>query len=90
MFVTADGKVQQRVLAVQRSVGNSWLVADGIKDGDRVIVEGTQRIRDGQDVTVASVTIDDASGELKQADAGDSAKPQTGGADKSVITGSTK
>ena len=53
-------------------------------------VEGTQRIRDGQDVTVASVTIDDASGELKQADAGDSAKPQTGGADKNVITGSTK
>lgn len=67
MFVTADGKVQQRVLKVQRSIGNSWLVNEGITDGDRVVVEGIQRIRDGQDVNVSPVTIDDATGELKQA-----------------------
>ncbi|NLR99283.1 efflux RND transporter periplasmic adaptor subunit [Rhizobium sp. P38BS-XIX] len=67
MFVTADGKVQQRVLKIQRSIGNSWLVNEGIADGDRVIVEGVQRVRDGQEVTVSPVTIDDATGELKQA-----------------------
>ncbi len=67
MFVAADNKVQQRVLKVQRSIGNSWLVNEGMKDGDRVIVEGGQRVRDGQDVNVAAVTIDDATGELKQA-----------------------
>ena len=67
MFVTADGKVQQRVLKVQRSIGNSWLVNEGIADGDRVIVEGVQRVRDGQEVTVSPVIIDDATGELKQA-----------------------
>ena len=66
MFVTAENKVQQRVLKVQRSIGNSWLVNEGMKDGDRVIVEGSQRVRDGQDVTVSNVTIDDATGEVKQ------------------------
>jgi membrane fusion protein (multidrug efflux system) len=73
MFVTADGKVQQRVLKVQRSIGNSWLVNEGMKDGDRVIVEGSQRVRDGQEVNVSPVTIDDATGEVKQAAA--DAKP---------------
>ncbi|MCZ3374321.1 efflux RND transporter periplasmic adaptor subunit [Rhizobium sp. AG207R] len=67
MFVTADGKVQQRVLQVQRSVGNSWLVSDGINDGDRVIVEGVQRVRDGQEVKVTPVTIDYATGDIEQA-----------------------
>ncbi len=73
MFVAADGKVQQRVLKVQRSIGNSWLVNEGMTDGDRVIVEGSQRVRDGQEVTVSPVTIDDATGEVKQATA--DAKP---------------
>ncbi|UWU23369.1 efflux RND transporter periplasmic adaptor subunit [Rhizobium sp. CB3060] len=66
MFVTADNKVQQRVLKVQRSVGNSWLVNEGMQDGDRLVVEGSQRVRDGQEVNVAAVTIDDATGEVKQ------------------------
>ncbi|MBB4567988.1 membrane fusion protein (multidrug efflux system) [Rhizobium leucaenae] len=73
MFVTADNKVQQRVLKVQRSIGNSWLVNEGMKDGDRLVVEGSQRIRDGQEVNVAAVTIDDATGEVKQV-AGDPAE----------------
>ncbi|OCJ08706.1 efflux transporter periplasmic adaptor subunit [Agrobacterium sp. B131/95] len=67
MFVTAENKVQQRVLKVQRSIGNSWLVNEGMTDGDRVIVEGGQRVRDGQDVNATAVTIDDATGEVKQA-----------------------
>ena len=73
MFVSSDGKVQRRTLSVQRSIGNSWLVAGGINDGDRVIVEGIQRVRDGQDVKVDNVTLDDATGEIKQAEAADAA-----------------
>ncbi|MBN8954002.1 MULTISPECIES: efflux RND transporter periplasmic adaptor subunit [unclassified Rhizobium] len=93
MFVTADGKVQQRVLKVERSIGNSWLVNQGVTDGDRVIVEGVQRVRDGQDVNVALVTVDDASGNLEQASAADA--PQSGqrskadGTDEAAVTGST-
>lgn len=92
-FVSDDGKVEERVLAVQRSVGNSWLVNGGLKDGDQVIVEGTQRVRTGQEVKVTLVTIDDATGTVKQAEA-DSAKPDKQAsreaAEDAVTTGATK
>jgi membrane fusion protein (multidrug efflux system) len=92
-FVSAEGKVQERVLSVQRSIGNSWLVNEGLKDGDRVIVEGSQRVRDGQDVNASPVTVDDATGELKQATV-DAAKPveqtKLENADKAASTGATK
>lgn len=77
-FVLPDGKIDERVLIVDRSIGNSWLVADGIKDGERVVVEGNQRVRAGQDVTTSDVIVNDATGELEQA------AKETGGAAKSV------
>ncbi|WP_108051250.1 efflux RND transporter periplasmic adaptor subunit [Bosea sp. 124] len=66
-FVGADGKVEERVVATSRSVGNNWLVERGVKDGERIIVEGGQLVRPGQTVTGNEVTIDEASGELKSA-----------------------
>jgi membrane fusion protein (multidrug efflux system) len=65
LIVTAEGKVEQRVLAVGRNVGNNWLASAGVKDGDRVIVEGTQLVRPGQDVTAVEVTIDENTGEVR-------------------------
>ena len=47
MVVTADGKVAPRQVKVSRTVGNRWLVEDGLKAGDRVIVEGLQKIQPG-------------------------------------------
>ena len=64
MFVTADGKVEQRVLSISRNVGNNWLIQSGIHDGDRVIVEGTLLIRPGQAVSAVEVTIDENTGEV--------------------------
>ena len=46
--------VERRVLKTERAVGDAWLVTDGLKDGDRVIVEGIQRIRPGVTVKVES------------------------------------
>ena len=65
MFVGADGKVDQRVLSLGKNIGNNWLVNTGIADGDRVIVEGTQLVRPGMDVTAAEVTIDENTGEVR-------------------------
>jgi membrane fusion protein (multidrug efflux system) len=76
LFVTPEGKVEQRVLAVDRSVGNSWLVSSGVKDGDRMIVEGTQLVRPGQDVTAVEVEIDDTTGEVRGRSQGSA--PQSG------------
>lgn len=44
--------VERRVIKTERAVGDAWLVADGLKVGDRVIVEGLQRIRPGMTVKV--------------------------------------
>lgn len=65
MFVTAAGKVEQRVLTLGKNVGNNWLVSTGIQDGDRVIVEGTQLVRVGMEVSAVEVTIDDNTGEVR-------------------------
>jgi membrane fusion protein (multidrug efflux system) len=48
--VGKDEKVEQRVLELDRAVGDKWLVAKGLTDGDRVIVEGLQRVRPGDRV----------------------------------------
>ncbi|WP_293798776.1 efflux RND transporter periplasmic adaptor subunit [uncultured Bosea sp.] len=66
-FVSADGKVEERVLTTRRNIGNNWLVDSGVKDGERVIVEGGQLVRPGQTVTVNEVSVDEATGELKSA-----------------------
>jgi membrane fusion protein (multidrug efflux system) len=50
MVVNAEGKVEPRQVKVSRTVGNRWLVEDGLKAGDRVIVEGLQKIQPGATV----------------------------------------
>ena len=44
MVVDAEGKVAQRAVSVSRAIGDKWLVEDGLKAGDKVIVEGLQKI----------------------------------------------
>ncbi|RWA73715.1 MAG: efflux RND transporter periplasmic adaptor subunit [Mesorhizobium sp.] len=65
MVVNAQGKVESRILSVRNSVGNNWLVDSGVGDGDRVVVEGVQLVRAGGDATPVEVTIDEATGEIK-------------------------
>ena len=51
MVVGKDGKVEQRILEVQRAMGDRWLVTSGLAAGDQLIVDGLQRIRPGVPVT---------------------------------------
>ncbi|WP_332671644.1 efflux RND transporter periplasmic adaptor subunit [Aromatoleum sp.] len=48
-----DGKVQQRQLKVERAVGDQWLVTDGLAAGDRLILDGLQKLRPGMTAEVA-------------------------------------
>lgn len=51
-LVLGEGnKVERRRLVLERAVGNQWLVTQGLKVGDKLIVEGLQRARPGQAVT---------------------------------------
>ncbi len=47
LIVDAEGKVQQRKLTLDRTIGNEWLVSSGLAPGDRVIVEGMQKVKPG-------------------------------------------
>lgn len=48
--VNADDEVEQRTLTVDRAIGDAWLVNAGLAPGDRVIVEGRQKVRPGDRV----------------------------------------
>ena len=52
LIVDAEGKVQQRMLTLDRTIGDKWLVSAGLAPGDRVIVEGVQKVRPGASVKV--------------------------------------
>lgn len=47
LIVAADGTVQPRIVRTDRALGAQWLIADGLAAGDRVIVEGLQKVRPG-------------------------------------------
>jgi RND family efflux transporter MFP subunit len=50
LVVGADDKVELRPLVAERAIGDKWLVSDGVKAGDRVIVEGVQFAKPGATV----------------------------------------
>jgi len=50
LLVNAGGKVEQRKIAIDRALGDRWLVSEGLAECDRVIVEGLQKIRPGMPV----------------------------------------
>ena len=52
LVVDSENKVQQRMLALDRTIGDKWLVSDGLAPGDRVVVEGIQKVRPGASVKV--------------------------------------
>jgi membrane fusion protein (multidrug efflux system) len=50
MVVNAEGVVEARPVQVAQSLGENWVVISGLQAGERVIVEGLQRVRPGAPV----------------------------------------
>jgi len=55
LVVDAEEKVQQQMITVDRAIGDKWLIASGLKPGDRVIVEGMQKVRPGASVKIVPI-----------------------------------
>ena len=51
LVVSADNKVEQRTVTIVQALGNQWLVSDGLSAGDRLIIDGLQKVRPGATVT---------------------------------------
>lgn len=47
LVVDKAGTVERRALVTDRSIGDSWLVSEGLAPGEMVIVDGMQRVRPG-------------------------------------------
>ncbi|MGE8151385.1 efflux RND transporter periplasmic adaptor subunit EmhA [Pseudomonas vancouverensis] len=56
LVVGPDNKVELRQLKANRTVGNLWLIEDGLKAGDRLITEGLQYVKPGIEVKASEAT----------------------------------
>ncbi len=74
LIVDAKGKVLQRMLTLDRSIGDKWLVSSGLEPGDRVIIEGIQKVKPG--VSVKTFPFD-ANGDRNSGEHKDTTPPTT-------------
>lgn len=58
MVVGEGDKVEVRQITAAQAIGDKWLVTDGLKTGDRVIITGLQKVRPGAQVKVQEVSSD--------------------------------
>ncbi|TKA16656.1 efflux RND transporter periplasmic adaptor subunit [Xanthomonas euvesicatoria] len=56
MVVGSDNKVAQRVLTTGDAIGDKWVVRQGLKAGDKVIVQGLQKASVGAEVRAVEVS----------------------------------
>ncbi len=68
--VGPDGKVQARVLKTGGVYGDKWLVTDGLRPGDRLIVEGLLKVKPGIAVKAANADLSASAGSTAAAPAG--------------------
>ncbi len=69
--VGADDTVEVRMVKPAERIGSLWVVDSGLKAGERIVVEGVQKVRPGVKVKPETVTIDDA--DAKKAPAAETA-----------------
>jgi membrane fusion protein (multidrug efflux system) len=51
VVVVGEGdKVETRKVTPGQKVGALWIIQEGLRNGDRVVIEGFQRLRDGMTI----------------------------------------
>jgi membrane fusion protein (multidrug efflux system) len=55
MVVKPDATVEQRMVKAGERVGNLWIIDSGLKPGEKVIVEGLQKVKPGVQVTAKTL-----------------------------------
>lgn len=55
LVVNAQNKVEQRTVTTEQVIGSHWLVSKGLNAGDRLIVEGTNKVAAGVEVKAVEV-----------------------------------
>lgn len=78
--IGADNTLEQRPLVVHRAIGDQWIVDSGLKAGERIVVEGLQRVRAGMVVKVidTAAAVQESVSRQPPSTAAPSADPATG------------
>lgn len=74
MLVDTDDKVVVRAIKVGEQKDRNWVVTDGLKAGDRLLVDGLQKLRPGQQVRVAAKGLTEQDPKVPAAPAGGGSK----------------
>ena len=61
--VDSENKVSIRTVKVGDRVGSQWIIADGLKPGERVVAEGVQKVRPGAQVNPKPYVVQSATAE---------------------------
>jgi membrane fusion protein (multidrug efflux system) len=59
MVVKPDATVEQRMVKAGERVGNLWVIDSGLKPGEKVIVEGLQKVKPGVQVSAKTVNVEE-------------------------------
>jgi membrane fusion protein (multidrug efflux system) len=57
LVVDASGKVLQRQVTVTKAIGSTWLVSGGLNAGDKLIIEGTDKVKAGDSVKAVATKL---------------------------------
>ncbi|MCB5161064.1 efflux RND transporter periplasmic adaptor subunit [Marinomonas algarum] len=71
LVVNDNNVIETHQLTVERAIGNQWLVLAGIEPGDKVVVEGSLKVRTGSEVTTVTMQRDSKTGAIVMANAND-------------------
>jgi membrane fusion protein (multidrug efflux system) len=63
--VDSENKVSIRTVTVGDRVGSQWIIADGLKPGERVVAEGVQKVRPGTQVNPKPYVPDNTTAQVR-------------------------
>lgn len=64
--VSADNKAESRKVKMGERVSNMWVVNEGLVAGDMVVVEGIDKVKQGTDLKVTMITLENLQTPAKQ------------------------
>jgi membrane fusion protein, multidrug efflux system len=79
MVVKPDATVEQRMVKAGERVGNLWIIDSGLKPGEKVIVEGIQKVKPGVQVSAKTIKLEQATSLAPNAPPAESKAKEAGG-----------
>lgn len=66
VYVVQDGKIAIKKIKIIKTEGTDWLLESGLEPGDKVVIEGLQRIRPGVPVNIVPTMAEQAAQQQKK------------------------